>query len=725
MCYNRILLIIAVVPLSAWLAGGSLAQERTVPVAEPEPPVKGEQAGGLQAESVVHRLIRFNGVMQDSLGQPRAGIVGVTFTLLEMFSTEEARWLGIQVQGEPEQARVLLVSVPYALKAADAERLGGKPLSAFVLSDASEAAGEEPVDEPKAQVNGSGTTNMVAKFTATDTIGDSQIFDNGTNVGIGSTAPLDRLHVNGNIRLIGQTTHQVQMNGAVTAGRLGQDANGFFFASDTAGKELNFFTNAGAGIQKRFTITGSGNIGIGTATPAEKVHVVGNLRLDSLLDLGTDACSVVSAAGRGRLCFNGTKFRVSENGGAYQDLGAGGGGGSGDITAVNAGTGLTGGGDSGDVTLAVDFAGPGAASTAARSDHSHALAGDFNTGLGEGVLATNSGPENTALGAFALDVNTTGVGNTGVGSGALGANTTGNFNTAVGVAALFNSNGDENTALGHGALSSSTSGNLNTAVGKGAMANGLTPSENTAVGRDALALNNSSHNTAVGTAAMINATGEGNTAVGHGALGGSAGNDNIAIGRSAGASPNTGSFNIYIGNPGAAESNTIRIGSAGQTKAFIAGIVGQTVDSVTDQAVLIDATGKLGTLASTRRAKEDIRDMGEASAGLRRLRPVVFRYRQAAPDGSKPVQYGLIAEEVAEAMPELVVYGADGQAQTVKYHVLPALLLNELQRQEKELVQQRNEMGGLRQALAAQAVEMAKLKAALRGREELTVARVK
>jgi hypothetical protein len=92
---------------------------------------------------------------------------------------------------------------------------------------------------------------------------------------------------------------------------------------------------------------------------------------------------------------------------------------------------------------------------------------------------------------------------------------------------------------------------------------------------------------------------------------------------------------------------------------------------------------------STRRVKEDIRDMGEASAGLLRLRPVTFRYRQPSTDGSKPLQYGLIAEEVAEAMPELVVYGADGQPQTVKYHELPALLLNELQRQQHEVAELR------------------------------------
>jgi hypothetical protein len=52
----------------------------------------------------------------------------------ELFASGEARWLGVQLEGQVEHPRVLLLSVPYALKAADAETLGGRPLSAFVLA---------------------------------------------------------------------------------------------------------------------------------------------------------------------------------------------------------------------------------------------------------------------------------------------------------------------------------------------------------------------------------------------------------------------------------------------------------------------------------------------------------------------------------------------------------------------------------------------------------------
>jgi hypothetical protein len=101
--------------------------------------------------------------------------------------------------------------------------------------------------------------------------------------------------------------------------------------------------------------------------------------------------------------------------------------------------------------------------------------------------------------------------------------------------------------------------------------------------------------------------------------------------------------------------------------------------------VMIDSTtGQLGTVSSSRRYKEDIHDMGGASEGLMRLRPVTFRYKKPFDDGSKPIQYGLIAEEVAQVYPDLVARSADGQIETVKYQLLDPMLLNEVQRQHAE-----------------------------------------
>ena len=101
--------------------------------------------------------------------------------------------------------------------------------------------------------------------------------------------------------------------------------------------------------------------------------------------------------------------------------------------------------------------------------------------------------------------------------------------------------------------------------------------------------------------------------------------------------------------------------------------------------VMVDSAGQLGTVSSSRRFKFDIADMGDASSGLMRLRPVTFRYKDATTDGAHPVQYGLIAEEVAEVNRDLVVYETDGQALTVKYHLLPTMLLNEVQRQQRTI----------------------------------------
>ena len=91
--------------------------------------------------------------------------------------------------------------------------------------------------------------------------------------------------------------------------------------------------------------------------------------------------------------------------------------------------------------------------------------------------------------------------------------------------------------------------------------------------------------------------------------------------------------------------------------------------------------------------------MGDASRRALDLRPVTFRYRRPFADGSRPLEYGLIAEEVAPVFPELVVSDSTGQPETVRYHLLPVLLLNELQRQEREIRELRQALAELRAEL--------------------------
>jgi hypothetical protein len=152
-----------------------------------------------------------------------------------------------------------------------------------------------------------------------------------------------------------------------------------------------------------------------------------------------------------------------------------------------------------------------------------------------------------------------------------------------------------------------------------------------------------------------------------------------------------------------ATSAVIRIGAAGtQAAAFIAGIYGVTTSASNAVPVLIDSNGNLGTISSSRRYKEDIQDMGDTSSGLLRLRPVTFRYKKPYEDGSRPIQYGLIAEEVAEVYPDLVARSADGQVETVKYQLLDSMLLNELQKQNATIAAQKEQIGAQEQRISAQ-----------------------
>ena len=123
-------------------------------------------------------------------------------------------------------------------------------------------------------------------------------------------------------------------------------------------------------------------------------------------------------------------------------------------------------------------------------------------------------------------------------------------------------------------------------------------------------------------------------------------------------------------------------------------------------SVLIDTTnGQLGVTSSSRRYKEDIQDMGEASRKLLQLRPVTFRYQRPFDDGSKPIQYGLVAEEVADVFPDLVARSADGQIETVKYQVLDSLLLNEVQRLDQDNRRLEERLARLEAALASLSAE--------------------
>jgi hypothetical protein len=347
--------------------------------------------------------------------------------------------------------------------------------------------------------------------------------------------------------------------------------------------------------------------------------------------------------------------------------------------------------------------------------------GNFNTGVGGGALALNNGDSNTAVGAAALLLNTTGAENAATGTDALVHNDTGSENTANGAFALFsNTTGSFNTAIGHAALSSNTTSNENTAVGRGALGSNSTGAGNTATGDDAL-LNNTTgggntangrgalqlntigaNNTANGLDALENnTTGSGNTAIGLGALASNAsGNNNIGLGPDAGSNVTTANNVICIGNvAGVNVSNTC----------FIANIFGATAS--VGSAVFINSNGQLGTLTSSRRFKEEIKPIEEASEALFSLKPVSFRYKKEIDPGSTP-QLGLVAEDVEKVNPHLVVRDQEGKAYTVRYDQVNAMLLNEFLKEHRAFVEEQR-------TVAQQQTEIDALKTELKEQRSL------
>src|SRR5579872_1527674 len=216
----------------------------------------------------------------------------------------------------------------------------------------------------------------------------------------------------------------------------------------------------------------------------------------------------------------------------------------------------------------------------------------------------------------------------------------------------------------------------------------LTGGDNTGCGGFSLnVLTSGSQNVAVGQSSFVSLTsGNDNVAVGYASGSGlTTGGTNSLIGAGAG-SAYTGneSFNIIIGgHPGArGESQITRISNGGNTAAcFIVGIYGATVDPNTALPVYVDAVSTLGTVASSARFKKDIKPIGNDSTVILDFSPVSFTLKS---DTSKTKLYGLIAEDVFRLMPELVVK-KQNKPYAVKYHELPVLLLNELQKLEQRV----------------------------------------
>jgi endosialidase-like protein len=303
-----------------------------------------------------------------------------------------------------------------------------------------------------------------------------------------------------------------------------------------------------------------------------------------------------------------------------------------------------------------------------------------NTAEGQDALfSLRDGNANTANGFSALKANTNGDRNTATGAFALFSNVTGSENTATGYAALFYNRGSWNTANGIGALHDNATGTHNTANGQRALYDNSSGSRNTANGGGALGSNTMGNN---------------NTADGFQALGNNTtGDGNIGLGGSAGSGVTTADDVICIGAAGANVSHSCYIGN----------IFNQS--SPSGLAVFVNSAGKLGTIMSSRRIKEDIKPMDKASEAILALQPVTFRYTKDF-DPTGTAQFGLVAEDVAKVNPDLVVRDKEGKPYSVRYDQVNAMLLNEFLKERKKVEDEQETIAQLKSEQEAARIEL-------------------
>jgi cytoskeletal protein CcmA (bactofilin family) len=361
------------------------------------------------------QVVSFSGVLQND---GKAGIVGVTFSLykeqhggaplwietqnvlidpegnftvslgathasgvpLELFTSGQARWLGIQAAGEPEQDRVLLAAVPYAAKAGDAETLGGRPLSAFVLApqNTGTAVNVKTAEVASSLFGGGATTNTAApawvpnylpKFLDASTLTNSTIVDAGGKIGIGTVTPESLLDI------VGNSGQMVKIGNVPWSFRFGSLQSGTQFIGIAVKKSaannnyvatsqniatvnhtaMEFNYDGSWRIKQQahqpddtilnlstsLALTTAGNFGVGVNVPAEKMEVAGNIK--------------INGTGNGITFPDGTQLKTANVG---------------TLTGVTVGAGLTGGGTAGILSVALDtpytdgrYAGIGAANT--------------------------------------------------------------------------------------------------------------------------------------------------------------------------------------------------------------------------------------------------------------------------------------------------------------------------------------------------------------------------
>jgi trimeric autotransporter adhesin len=465
----------------------------------------------------IPRLIKFSGVAQDEARKSLSGVVGVTFSLykdqqggsplwvetqnvradesghytvmlgsasadgvpLSLFSSAEAHWISTQVAGQPEQARVLLLSVPYALKAADAETLGGLPASAFMHASAggaqgkagSAAASSTQANLPPAGVTGKGTKDFVPMWTGATALGNSLIYQTGGNLGIGTKTPQAEVDVVGTgVRGIQATVPgtQAAISGIATAVK-GGTTGVYGQSSDPGGNAMLAVNNATTGgygvIGQSAATTGKsfGVAGFATSTTTGASGVLGNEAATTGQVRGVGGFAVSTTTNAAGVtgyesATTGQVYGVS-GGTASTTNGASGvngfeGAATGQVYGVNGGTSSTTNGAAGVIgsdTAATgqvfgvfgytnSTTGAGVAGNAnATTGQANGVAGTSASTSGTGVAASATATSGNTFGVFAQSVSPGGTGVVGYASATSGLaiGVTGATNSPAGVGGVF------------------------------------------------------------------------------------------------------------------------------------------------------------------------------------------------------------------------------------------------------------------------------------------------
>ena len=676
----------------------------------------------------VPRLININGVFRPANGQPAAAVETVTlsiyadqeggtplwretqtialdgqgrYTLLlgatqadgipaAVFGSGDAQWLGTVFEraGEVEGPRVRITSVPYALRASDADTLGGRPAADYLLATAAArdgvstgAAGVDGTPGASSNVVLAGTDNVLAKYTNGGAdIGNSAVYEANGSVGINTATPFDALHVRFNSPSGAFTGYAVQNTGlspTAYSGMLFYDQAGALaqfqgfnnstheyrinnIARASPGGAFNGSINFMIGSSPKLVVATNGNVGIGTAAPAQKLHVAGDVAVDGAIISGSGTGGSLSAGQVNAVSqFNIDGARILAAPGTANL-----------IAGAGAGAALT----TGQQNAFFGFE-AGAANTAATR----------NSFFGSGAGRVTTGGSNSFFGGSAGVSNTTGASNVFVGTAAGNGNTTGSNNVFVGAFTAHDSvtMADGNVLVGASA-GRTNRGSANTYVGSDAGRVATTGSLNAFFGwNTGEAATIGSSNTFIGASAgATNITGGGNT----------------LIGSSTDVAASDLTFATAIGAGSVAlDNSTIVLGrSAGQDAVHIWGTLRVGLDGSGALDVCRNANFRLSTCSSSIRYKQQVESYGAGMDVVRRLRPITFTWKS---DGARDL--GFAAEEVAAIDPLLATYTDEGEVEGVKYRQLTTVLVNAANEQQRLIEQQQKQIDEQRRQIDA------------------------